>query len=140
MNLQNLQNQFRGRKLGELVLYHLRSQSDNALIQALQGSIRQLPLAFQQEEIEGLIDECNKKVYDKSFWEQDCADSIVSIANKARKGFQQCNLSPSDDDLFNVFNILILNYAYSAQVQPEMKKFIKKSVNTGFFARLFSNG
>lgn len=140
MNLQNLQDQFRGRKFGELVLSHLGSQSDNARIQALIGTISQLPSVFQQGEIESLIDDYNKKIYDKSFWTQDCADSLLSITNLARKRFQQCNVSPSDDDLFNVFNIIVLNFAYSAQLQPEMKSFIKKSVNTGFFSRLFSNG
>jgi hypothetical protein len=138
MNLQNLEEQFRGRKFGELVLHHLSSQSDDARVQALQGTIRQLPSAFQQREMEELIDDFNKKIYDKSFWEQDCADSLLSITNTAKKRFLKCNLSASDDDLFNVFNIIVLNYAYTAQLQPEMKSFIKKSVNRSFFDRLFS--
>lgn len=103
MNIQSLQTQFRGRKFGELVLHHLKSQSDNARNQALQGTLRQLPSEFQQKEMECLIDEYNRQIYDKSFWEQDCGDALISITNTARSRFKNYSIIPSDDDLFNVF-------------------------------------
>ena len=43
MDLKNLQEQFKGRKFGELVLHHLRNQSGSDRVKPLQWTIKKLP-------------------------------------------------------------------------------------------------
>jgi len=137
MNLDAVKNQFQGRKFGELVLHHLKSQSQNDIIAALQGTVQLLPDLFQEGEIERLIDDCNAKAYEKTFWQTDCADEFSYIIELAKDRFSQVGLLPNEDDLFNVFNIIVLNFAYGASSQIEMKKFIKDSVSTSIFKKIF---
>ncbi len=137
MNLDALRNQFHGRKFGELVLHHLKSQSQNNIILGLQGTVNLLPVLFQKNEIEKLIDEFNEKAYTQSFWQNDCAETFSFIIKRSRESFLQIGLNPNEDDLFNVFNIIVLNFAYSASTQYKMKIFIKNSTNKHFFVNFF---
>lgn len=138
MDLNALKNQFQGRKFGELVLHHLKSQSQNDIIAALQGTINLLPDSFKKCKIEKLIDDLNAKAYEKTLWQTDCADEFSYIIEIAKARFSQVGLSPSEDDLFNVFNIIVLNFAYGASIQNEMRIFIKDSVSTSIFKKLFA--
>jgi hypothetical protein len=137
MNLETLKNQFQGRKFGELVLHHLKSQSHNDISVALQGTFHLLPDFFRMNEMEKLIDEFNAKIYEESFWQTDCADQFDNIIKIAKIKFFHVKLQPSEDDLFNVFNVIVLNFAYGASSQIEMKKFIRNSVTNNIFRRIF---
>jgi hypothetical protein len=134
MDLDNLKNQFKGRKFGDLVLHHMKSQSPNDRIKALRGTISLLPELFQTYGIETLIDEINKDISKESFWKTDCSEMFSTIIEITRRSYHYYGFTPSNDDLFNAFNIIVLNLAYAAESQPEMEKFIKRSVNSGFFS------
>jgi hypothetical protein len=137
MNLASLQNQFQGRKFGELILHHLYSQSQSDIIAALQGTIQLLPDLFQEREMEKMIDDFNSNIYEKSFWQTDCSYEFSHIIEVAKDRFSRVGLSPNEDDLFNVFNVIVLNFAYGASIQNEMKKFIQDSVSTSIFKKIF---
>lgn len=137
MNLDALKKQFQGRKFGELVLHHLKSQSQNDRTAALQGTFQLLPDIFQTRGIENLIDDINVKAYEKTFWQTDCADVFSYIINLTKDRFSRVGLTPNNDDLFNIFNIVVMNFAHNASTQNNMKKFIKDSVKTSIFKKMF---
>lgn len=44
----------------------------------------------------------------------------------------------TDDKLFSMFQIIVLNFAYGAHKHPQSEAFIQQSVGIGFMRRLFS--
>lgn len=137
MKLETLKDQFQGRKFGELILHHLKSQSHSEIVKALQGTFNLLPDFFLKSDMEKLMDDLNSNVFEKSFWQTDCADQFSYIIEIAKDRFSRNGLTPSEDDLFNVFNIIVLNLTYGASSQSEMKKFIRNSVSTSIFQKIF---
>ncbi len=136
MDLESLRKQFEGRLFGELVLHHRKHTSLQNTVAALQGVISELPEAAQQL-VESWIDDMSTDVRSESFWKQDCANSFTNITNAAENKLRDAGISPTTDDLFNMFQIIILNFAYSAYQHPQSKAFIQKSVGVGFFGRIF---
>lgn len=132
MDLQSFKKQVSGRKFGELVLHHVKKQSYNNIIAAIQGTTDDLPQIFKHE-IEMMIDLYNQGLYDVEFWKTDCGESFDVIVQEAQERFDALGIEPSDNDLFNAFNLIVLNFASAAQLQPAMKKFIRKAVNKGIF-------
>ncbi len=138
MELIKLKSQYSGRKFGELVLSHMKGQTHNYIIKALQGTIDLVSESFNKNEIMRLIDEFNEEINEKSFWANDSGNSLSFITNKTKKRFMELGLTASDEDLFNVYNIIVLNFTYSANVNSDMKKYIKSSIRTGFFTKPYA--
>ena len=55
----------------------------------------------------------------------------------AHKELQEQGLTTINDELFDIFNIIVMNFAYSAHQDTRLEKFIKSSTDTSFFGRLF---
>ena len=53
------------------------------------------------------------------------------------KQLQEKEVKFSEENVFDVFNIIVLNYAYSAHKDLRIKKFIKSSIGNGLFGRIF---
>jgi hypothetical protein len=128
----------KGRYFGELVLHHLRRQDFAQLVQGLNGTIALLP-AVCQPRVESFIDRANVYAYDTKFWGMDCADAFTLISNLAKTHLADTGRALSEEDCFNMFQIAVLSYAYSAHDQPKMRSFIKASY-PGFWKRLFRKG
>ena len=79
--------------------------------------------------IEPFIDRWNIRAHEKDFWQMDTACVFDEIIEDARKVLSESRIPFDDDALFNMFNIIVLSYAYSAYDQPKMRKFIGKHSN-----------
>ena len=132
INIESLATQFEGRKFGELVLYHIKNQSFEQIIKAMQGTIDSLPSNIQNE-IESLLDNANLLAYKKEFWADDCGQILKFIVSAAQKELEEKGVIPTEDNLFDVFNLIVMNFAYSAYKDPKMKKFINTSIRKGIF-------
>ncbi len=71
------------------------------------------------------IDRWNERVYEKSFWQTDTSEVFSEIIEDARSLLLSINAPTNDETLFNMFQVVILSYAYSASDQPTMRKFIE---------------
>ncbi len=136
VSINQLAAQFEGRKFGELVLHHIDNQSFEQTVSAMQGTMEGLP-AQVREGIEELIDNANPLARKKEFWSDDCGTILRFITSIVEKEFQEKGVHLSEETLFDVFNIIVMNFAYSSHKDPRMKKFIKSSVGKGLFGRLF---
>lgn len=136
MDLTALAQQFSGRKFGELVLHQCRQSNLARTIAALQGTIEELPPAARPC-VESWIDKMNPAALDADFWRMDCGDVFLDVCLRARQELEGFIHHPSDDHVFNMFQIILLNFAYAAHKDPKSKAFVQKSVGVGFFGRLF---
>ena len=123
INLPDLRAQFAGTRLRELVQHHLRRQSQRRRIDGLQATINLLP-EVARGVAKGFIDRWNAHVYDQEFWERDTSEVFDDIIADARTVLRPLDLETDDEAAFNLFNIVVMNYAYSAYDQPKMREFM----------------
>ncbi|WP_165797295.1 hypothetical protein [Solimonas fluminis] len=123
INLTELRNQFSGKRFCELIQHHLARQNQRERVAGLQGTIAILPEAVRGLS-EGFIDRWNGRVYNQDFWQQDTADVFDEIIADARRLLGPLGFATDDEAAFNLFNIVVLNYAYSAHDQPKMREFM----------------
>jgi len=80
--------------------------------------------------VEGFIDRWNLRAYDRAFWQTDTASVFDEITEDAKNVFSDIGLAFDDDMLFNMFNIVVLSYAYSAYDQSKMREFMGIKLST----------
>jgi len=137
VDLNALAQQFTGAKFGELVLHHYKNADPETVIKGMMGTIEELPQDVQPS-IEHWIDEIGAFGSEPAFWKYDCGESFKIICNSARLVFANLGIQETNDQLLSMFNIIVLNFAYSAHKHPQTKAFIQKSMGKGFIRRLFS--
>jgi hypothetical protein len=122
-DLEVLRVSFKGKPLYKLVEHHLKRQSQTERIQGIQGTIAILPQQAQSI-AEDFIDRWNPHAYDQSFWQKDAASIFEEIVDDARTVFSEAGVPFDDETLFNMFNIIMVSYAYSAYDQPKIREFL----------------
>ena len=90
---------------------------------AIIGNINELPMDVRTF-VEGFIDMWNNMAYDRSFWQDDASVVFGYILSEAKKLLDNNNAESNDKILFHMFQIIVLNFAYTAEKQPKMRKFI----------------
>ena len=137
MDLTALAQQFSGRKFGELVLHHCKEQSLAQTVTALQGTMEELPRPARPS-VEGWIDQMNPSALDREFWARDCGDVFLDVCLRARQVLKATLTQPTDEQVFSMFQIIVLNFTYAIQQDSKSKAFVQKSIGVGFISRLFS--
>ena len=130
LTLDKVAEQFRGTKFNHLVEHHINSMSSKARMQAVLDTAEDIGIGFTQFDSMEWIDRWNAKVYNKEFWQTDTSVVFREITDDARVFLRSKNITDfTDDSLFNMFNIIVMNFAYSAEDQPKMREFmgIKRS-------------
>ncbi|TND00627.1 MAG: hypothetical protein FD120_2759, partial [Gammaproteobacteria bacterium] len=106
-NIKELSEQFRGRRFGELVLYHIKQQPLDQLVAAMKGTIDGLRPEIQSV-VMGLIDNANPLARKKEFWSDDCGEVFIFITSMTEKELQAQGLATINDELFDIFNIIVV--------------------------------
>ena len=123
INLKEIRKGFQGRPFHKLVEYHLMRQKQDERIRGIVGTIQMLP-EDAKSLVEHFIDEWNERTYEKEFWKMDTAATFDEIIDDARCVLSESGIPFDDETLFNMFNIIVLSYAYSAYDQPKMREFM----------------
>lgn len=139
VNLAELRDQFRGTRFYQLVQHHLRQQSQRERIHGFHGTVDLLPESTRNL-VEEFIDRWNTRAYNRDFWQRDTADVFDEIINDARSILRPLGLATDDETAFNFFQIVVLNYAYSAYDQPKMREFMGIRPSFGLVQDLVENG
>jgi hypothetical protein len=74
--------------------------------------------------VKGFIDRWNLRAYDQTFWDADTASVFDETTKDAMVVLSGIGVQADDEILFNMFNIIVMSYAYSAYNQPKMRKFM----------------
>ena len=123
IDLAALEQGFTGRPYAELIQHHLRSQGQGERLDALAGMREAIPPALLSD-MEAFIDRWNSKAYDPEFWQEDCRYVLRMVVAEAREMFSAHEAPPTDQQLFDVFQVLTLSFAASAAAQPKMRTFM----------------
>jgi hypothetical protein len=134
--------QIKRRYFGELIFHHLRKQSFTQIVHGLNGTKAML-LAIWQPRVESFIDRANECAYENRIWGMDCADAFTVLSQLAKSHLASTEPAVSDEDCFNMFQIAVLSYAYSAHEETKMRKFkglISRVLEKAFSERLLLGG
>jgi hypothetical protein len=120
INFNDLYEQYEYKEFGCLVLYYAKYQSlDNLTLAFMEIS------SYENKNEEEFIDIINNNAYDESFWTRPCFHAFSFVREMYK---MTINNKADDRELFNIFNIIVLNFAISTIEHPEVGKFIKKSI------------
>ena len=122
-----LAQQYRGRPFGELILYHVSRQSLQHVTEELFRAIEFLPNELQRVR-QNWIDFNNSYALREEFWKSDCGDVLLSIVGRAKAFSANHGINADDDTLLNLFDIVVLAFAYTAHGDKRAKKFIQRSI------------
>jgi len=123
INLEELRQGFQGKPFCELIKHHLDHQKQDTRIFGIQGTAEMLPKEARPL-VEPFINRWHDRAYEKDFWQMDTAIVFDEIIDDARRVLSESGIQFNDETLFNMFNIIVLSYAYSAHDQPKMREFI----------------
>lgn len=127
-SLLQLQNQYKGKKFGELVLHHINEQD----ISQINAAIRGIRTKIKPELIETTDKFLETIIYGfatiKDFWRTDCGEALMLYANSTKSEAKKFGITVDDDYAFDIFNLIILSLAKQAYSDDDFRKFIKKSV------------
>ena len=121
---------FHGRQFGELVLYHVKRGSLSQSTKAILDTNSFLPKELQQVSQEW-IDINNQYALNEKFWQTDCGDVLLSITDRAKAFSAAHGINADNVTLLNLFQIVVLTFAYTAHCEPRSKAFIQKSIDMG---------
>ena len=129
---------------GELILDHVNRKSLQQVTEELFRAIGFLPNELQQVR-QNWIDLNNSYALREEFWKSDCGDVLLSIVGRA-KAFSAnhgINVNADDETLLDLFDIVVLTFAYTAHGDKRAKEFIQRSIgieqtHSSIFHRLFS--
>ena len=125
LTLDTIEEQFRGTKFNQLVEHHLKTMTPGTRKQSVLATAEDIGNGFTQLDSMDWIDRWNAKVYNKEFWQTDTSTVFREIIDDARIFLRSRNITDfTDDSLFNMFNIIVMGFAYSAEDQPKMREFI----------------
>ena len=127
VDLAKLRAQFSGTRFCQLVQHHLRRErweSQDHWFGAILGTVAMLPEPARSL-VEPFIDRWNISLYDEQFWQRDTASVLDEIIDDARSVLRPLGLAADDEAAFNLFNIVVLNYAYNAHNEPKIRRFMR---------------
>lgn len=131
MNLSELAQQYRGATLPKLIDRHVKSLNQDALVQAIQGTYERLPLAFRPQ----------ADAYTMAYLENwfgphivtaDLADVFAAAVSDIKAVALRANVSLSDDQVLEVFNIMVMRMAHFAHAKPDLRKML--GIKKGWFS------
>jgi len=105
--------QYQGTRFRELIQHHRDSVDALTRHQAIQGHVDWLPEKLRPLS-ETFLDRWLPRVLEPDFFEQDTAfvfNAVIEDARVFTEGY-----APSDDDLFHIFNILVMSYAINVAI------------------------
>lgn len=126
INIQELALQFKGTLFRELIQYHIDGMDEVTRFQAIGGHVDCLPEKLRSYS-EAFVDRWLTKVLEPDFFDQDTDFVFTRVIEDARIFTQECD--PSDEDLFYIFNILVMSYAINVRIhRTDFGEAIEESV------------
>jgi len=131
VDMEEFKEQVRGKPYNSLIQYHLKRQSSRELENGIKGTIAMLPTEMLSA-VEMIIDFWNLRAKDAVFFRRDCADVFEEIIWETELMFSKRGIQYDEESLFNVFQIITLNFASMASTQPKLRKFA--GIKKGWFS------
>jgi len=127
-SLEQLEKQYKGRQFGELVLYHVKTQTSkqiNDAIIGLRGNIYPALAITTDKFLETVVYGFSTT---KELWKHDCGETLKIYTTATKVEAEKYKIKITDDYAFDIFNLIVLSLAQRAVNEPDFKNFIKKSI------------
>lgn len=106
----------------ELVEDHLKKQSKDSLQEGVMGTIELFPEHAKNLAVD-FIDRWNMiALNNKNLWSYNTSKVFCNVIEDAKNVFCKNNIQYDDEMLFNMFQIVVMSYAYSASINPRLRK------------------
>lgn len=66
----------------------------------------------------------------------DAGQTFTVICNAAHKRLTDAGIPATADNVFALFQIILVNFVYGLHKQPQLKEFIQKSIGMGLLHRM----
>jgi hypothetical protein len=135
--VESLIGQFAGAQFGELIQEHFKSQSKNEILAAFSQINNELGNKFHTIDFLPLLNIWHDASKNKVLFRGDCGKIFKQINDSFQEYVGQ-EYSISEDDLFNFFNLVVLNLAYNVHLDAQFKThFFNSLAKKNFLQKLF---
>jgi hypothetical protein len=132
MNLQELVQQYRGATLPKLVERQMKSLNEDTLMHAIQDTYRHFPIEFRPQVDAFTLAYPDRNWAGPNIVTTDLGD-IFSDAIQAIEGMAtQAGVSLNDEQVFDVFNLIVMRVSYCAHSNPDFRKML--GIKKGWFS------
>ena len=131
MDIGVLEEQFHGSTLAKLIKHHMKSQSEEEIVNAVRGTYSN----FSEEQMP-IIDEFTQdyleKWFDESIYTRDLGELFSNTLSDIQLWVVESNLQISNERAFDIFNILVMKMTHFAHSRPKIRKMI--GIKKGLFS------
>jgi hypothetical protein len=137
MDIVKIRKKLQGFKFSRLILHQRKSADIQATAKALQETIKDLP-ADVQPLMESWIDEMGSSIRLGQFWRKDSGDVFDTITEAAEEKLQAAGVKPADPVLFNMFQVIVLNFAsitpqsHKSRVRMQRSEAVRRQSEAGW--------
>ena len=131
MNPAELTEQYRGATLPKLIETHVKSLSQESLVQAIRGTYEKLPITFRPQ-ADAYTMAYLKNWLGPHIVTADLADVFAAAVSDIKAAALEARVSLSDNQLLDVFNIMVMRMAHFAHSKPDLRKML--GIKKGWFS------
>src|SRR5215469_4987029 len=121
MNLQEIVHQYRGATLPKLVEKQIKALNEGALLQAIQGTYHHFPIEFRKQ-VDAFTHAYVKNWLAPHIFTKDLGDIFSDTVRDIKGMATQAGVSLTDEQVFDVFNLIVQKVSYFAHIDPEFRK------------------
>ncbi len=136
VDLAALAQRFSGARFGELVLQHRAKTSESVLAAAAAQLGEVLPL--NKDNLDAWLNDKHSRMVNPDYWARDCGVAFRALCEEARLFIERKHVSgghATDEDVFNLVQLVLIAQAYTAHRQPGLKRLIHDACGHGFLRR-----
>jgi len=123
--IDSLVEQFSGNAFASLIVEHYKKLNLEDTVSSMLGIMKEIPI--DEKELESWVDSINSIAsdYGEGFWSEDCGKIYKLIAAKAKIYLINHSIPIIDNNIFNLCQLVIVNFSYGMHVEPKMKALIE---------------
>jgi hypothetical protein len=121
MNLQELVRQYRGTTLPKLVEKQVKSLDKDVLLQAIQETYHHFPIEFRKQ-VDAFTHAYVKNWLAPHIVTMDLGDIFRDTIQDIKDMATQAGVSLNDEQVFDVFNLIVMKVSHFAHIDPEFRK------------------
>ena len=129
--LDELGQQWKGVSLPQLIQHQIKTLKEERLIDAIQGTYDNFPTEYRSI-ISDFTLAYAKKWFSPAIKEIDLSDLLTQTINDIKDLARDKGFTLSDDQLFDVFNIMVMRVSHFAHSQPSFRK--ELGIKKGWFS------
>ncbi|MBZ0256972.1 hypothetical protein K8I31_12975 [bacterium] len=131
MNLGELAHQYRDTTLPKLIEKQVKSLTEETLLQAVRGTFDNFPVGIRPQ-LNAFTEDYLKNWFGPHIITTDLGDLFTATIKDIQSMAIQDGISLNDEQMFDVFNIMVMKLSYFAHSRPAFRK--QLGIKKGWFS------